>query len=139
MRRSLAPDDARHGSENGYTNYRCHCDQCKAAHTAYTSVRKERHPEYDDRRKEMGVLTRAAGRIARLEIKRNSAAAELASIEAELAACIAQRDRIIADRAARNLPAHSVGRGGAFTHRYGRALRDGFGAALVAAITGCPQ
>lgn len=27
----LAPDDPRHGTTNGYTNYRCRCDRCKDA------------------------------------------------------------------------------------------------------------
>ena len=139
MARQLAPDDPRHGTNNGYQNYGCRCQPCKTAHAAEGHIRKARHPEYSDRRKEVAILTRSAGAIARLENKRESAVAALASIDAELAACRAQRDRIIADREARDLPPWSVGRGGAATHRYNRALRDGFGAALVAAITGCPQ
>ena len=134
---AMTADDPRHGTANGYGNLKCRCQECRAAHAR--KARDQRHPEYDDRRKEVGVLTRSAGQIARLENKRESAVAALASIDAELAACIAQRDRIIADRAARDLPPYSVGRGGATRHRYNRARRDGFGAALVAAITGCPQ
>lgn len=29
--RGLAPDDDRHGTINGYTNYSCSCPRCKAA------------------------------------------------------------------------------------------------------------
>lgn len=32
----LSPDDSRHGTENGYSNLRCHCDRCKAAHAEKT-------------------------------------------------------------------------------------------------------
>lgn len=30
----LPPHDHRHGTQNGYGNYGCRCDQCKAAHHA---------------------------------------------------------------------------------------------------------
>lgn len=30
-KRALAPDDPRHGSMNGYTNYGCRCERCKEA------------------------------------------------------------------------------------------------------------
>jgi hypothetical protein len=36
----LAPDDPRHGTVNGYTNLRCHCQPCKDAFAGY--VRKRR-------------------------------------------------------------------------------------------------
>lgn len=32
--RALPPGDPRHGTPNGYTNWRCRCDRCRAAHTA---------------------------------------------------------------------------------------------------------
>jgi hypothetical protein len=34
------PDDPRHGTTNGYTNLRCRCDPCRAAHAA--NVRRQR-------------------------------------------------------------------------------------------------
>lgn len=36
----LPPGDPRHGTPNGYTNYRCRCDECKAANT--TKMRDDR-------------------------------------------------------------------------------------------------
>lgn len=32
-RKPLLPDDARHGTTNGYRNLRCRCDRCRAAAT----------------------------------------------------------------------------------------------------------
>lgn len=34
-RAPLEPDDPRHGTPNGYTNYACRCRECKAAWSAY--------------------------------------------------------------------------------------------------------
>lgn len=36
----LEPEDRRHGSWNGYTNFGCRCGPCKAACTAYKAARK---------------------------------------------------------------------------------------------------
>lgn len=38
--RPLTPDDRRHGTLNGYTNYRCRCEQCKGAARAYHLSKK---------------------------------------------------------------------------------------------------
>lgn len=32
---TLAPNDRRHGTPNGYTNYRCRCDACREAWRVY--------------------------------------------------------------------------------------------------------
>jgi hypothetical protein len=32
-RRLTDPNDSRHGTDSGYTNYGCRCDRCTAAHT----------------------------------------------------------------------------------------------------------
>lgn len=34
VRQELEPDDVRHGTLNGYTNYGCKCDRCRAANAA---------------------------------------------------------------------------------------------------------
>ena len=31
VRRQLAPDDRRHGTSNGYINYKCRCSLCRQA------------------------------------------------------------------------------------------------------------
>lgn len=36
----LTADDRRHGTHNGYRNYRCRCDACKAAVAAYNKEHK---------------------------------------------------------------------------------------------------
>lgn len=36
----LAPDDPRHGTENGYANYSCRCQRCCAANTDARNRRK---------------------------------------------------------------------------------------------------
>lgn len=33
--RELPPEDPRHGTVNGYSNYRCRCLPCRDAHSAY--------------------------------------------------------------------------------------------------------
>lgn len=38
----LAEGDRRHGTENGYINYACRCEPCRAAHTDITYQRKQR-------------------------------------------------------------------------------------------------
>jgi hypothetical protein len=38
VRAGLASDDPRHGTANGYLNYGCRCDACKAAGAAYNSA-----------------------------------------------------------------------------------------------------
>lgn len=40
--RALPAGDPRHGTPNGYTNWRCRCDPCKAAHTAESKGRYAR-------------------------------------------------------------------------------------------------
>lgn len=41
-RRLLEPDDPRHGTYNGYHNYRCRCRPCTQAHTDYIRARNHR-------------------------------------------------------------------------------------------------
>lgn len=36
----LADDDPRHGTWNGYINFRCKCDDCKEAGRAYGAARR---------------------------------------------------------------------------------------------------
>lgn len=40
MRTPLPPDDPRHGTWNGYCNYACRCDPCKAAGAAYPRTKR---------------------------------------------------------------------------------------------------
>lgn len=35
-KKTLSPEDDRHGTENGYNNYGCRCVPCRTAHTTYT-------------------------------------------------------------------------------------------------------
>lgn len=44
-RRGLDDDDPRHGTENGYQNYGCRCDPCRAARKAARTL----HDPYDER------------------------------------------------------------------------------------------
>ena len=50
--KGLLPDDPRHGSINGYTNYACRCEECREAWTTYHRVRnggtppKNTQPKY---------------------------------------------------------------------------------------------
>lgn len=37
----LSSDDTRHGTHNGYTNYRCRCAGCRSAYTEFTRSLKE--------------------------------------------------------------------------------------------------
>lgn len=37
----LPAGDTRHGTENGYGNYKCRCDDCRRAHTASTTLARE--------------------------------------------------------------------------------------------------
>lgn len=37
--------DPRHGTNNGYTNLRCHCDRCRAAWTAWFASYMDSHPK----------------------------------------------------------------------------------------------
>lgn len=39
-RKTIDPNDPRHGDENFYFNYRCSCDLCKAAHAAAARERR---------------------------------------------------------------------------------------------------
>jgi hypothetical protein len=41
----LTEDDPRHGSVNGYTNFRCRCDDCKGAWSAYRAARRIKRAE----------------------------------------------------------------------------------------------
>lgn len=45
-RRLLSPDDPRHGTTNGYSNYKCRCDKCTKAHSLYYNELRQRSPEY---------------------------------------------------------------------------------------------
>jgi hypothetical protein len=49
-RRSIEPGDgnSRHGTYNGYQNYGCRCDACRAANTAYYAS-KPYQAKYRDR------------------------------------------------------------------------------------------
>lgn len=38
--RELPPGDPRHGTLNGYTNWRCRCESCRGANTAYARRRR---------------------------------------------------------------------------------------------------
>lgn len=38
---TLAPDDPRHGTANGYRNYGCRCPECTAVHSAECTRRRE--------------------------------------------------------------------------------------------------
>ena len=53
-RNPLTPDDPRHGTANGYINYRCRCDPCldagHAYHSAFKLRRKKRGLEPEDPR-----------------------------------------------------------------------------------------
>lgn len=40
VKKSLAPDDCRHGTYNGYKHYGCRCDGCKAANSDYERERR---------------------------------------------------------------------------------------------------
>jgi hypothetical protein len=40
----LAPDDSRHGSMNGYTNWLCRCQPCRDEWAAYCQRRKAERP-----------------------------------------------------------------------------------------------
>ena len=39
---SLADDDPRHGTVNGYSNHRCRCDACRQANTAHSRAYMQR-------------------------------------------------------------------------------------------------
>lgn len=41
----MRPDDPRHGSDNGYSNGRCRCDLCTAAHARYQAGLRHRAQE----------------------------------------------------------------------------------------------
>lgn len=51
---TLAPDDPRHGTVNGYVNRKCRCAACRAANTESTRILRARRVE----------RTRANGGIA---------------------------------------------------------------------------
>lgn len=42
VRDGLPTGDSRHGTTNGYLNYGCRCDECKAAWRAYNSAEARR-------------------------------------------------------------------------------------------------
>lgn len=39
-KKPLSEDDERHGTENGYQNYRCRCPECTNAHRLYCAGRR---------------------------------------------------------------------------------------------------
>ena len=39
--RGLADDDPRHGTYNGYSNWRCRCEPCRRAASAYHGTRRK--------------------------------------------------------------------------------------------------
>lgn len=43
------PDDPQHGTDNGYTNYGCRCDRCKAANTEQSRRDRADHNGQNDR------------------------------------------------------------------------------------------
>lgn len=53
---TLAPTDPRHGTENGYSNLRCHCAECRRAHAEYyrAGPGRLRVNAYLDRREQKG-------------------------------------------------------------------------------------
>ena len=53
--RHLPADDARHGTDNGYSNYGCRCTPCVAAHADYRAAATKRAAE----RKQSGALDSA--------------------------------------------------------------------------------
>lgn len=66
---TLAPDDPRHGTENGYTNYECRCQRCRAAnaeaHRAYMDRKPEQREKHRERERERyysGKATSSAGK-----------------------------------------------------------------------------
>lgn len=47
----LEPGDPRHGTENGYGNQGCRCDECRRAHADKMRNYFERYPEQREKRR----------------------------------------------------------------------------------------
>lgn len=66
-RSTLAPDDPRHGTANGYSNRRCRCDECRAAWAAHykawthRTARATPREDYFERRRQQLVHGTEAG------------------------------------------------------------------------------
>lgn len=61
-KRALSKDDPRHGTYNGWANYRCQCEPCKAAGVRYheeyrTKIRKKALAEDDHRHGTVNAYT----------------------------------------------------------------------------------
>lgn len=58
--------DARHGTENGYTNCRCDCEACTEAHRVAHAEYMRTHPEQMEK-----ARRRSRERYARMKAKKN--------------------------------------------------------------------
>lgn len=47
MSKTLAPDDPRHGTANGYRNYGCRCEPCRQARAATRSTEPKRTDSHE--------------------------------------------------------------------------------------------
>lgn len=73
-RTELAKDDPRHGTANGYNNFGCKCDLCKAAWSSY----KPRLAALDRWRVKRGIVSPAGTRSRQGPPRKHELAAESA-------------------------------------------------------------